>query len=65
MPVRIRSMYLSSAFLLIIYTIEEDEEGFQVVKRYKVNWKMPAVVSKRGVLMSLFLKKILDTPNPR
>jgi hypothetical protein len=42
-------MYLSSAFLLILYTIEEDEEGFQVVKRYKVNWKMPAVVSKRGV----------------
>jgi hypothetical protein len=23
-----------------LYTIEEDEEGFQVVKRYKVNWKI-------------------------
>ena len=22
-----------------LYTIEEDEEGYQVVKRYKVNWK--------------------------
>jgi hypothetical protein len=21
-----------------LYTIEEDEEGFQVVKRYKVKW---------------------------
>jgi hypothetical protein len=25
-----------------LYAIEEDEEGFQVVKRYKVNWKMLA-----------------------
>ena len=23
-----------------LYTIEEDEEGYQVVKRYKVNWKI-------------------------
>jgi hypothetical protein len=23
-----------------LYTVEEDEEGFQVVKRYKVNWKI-------------------------
>ena len=22
-----------------LYTIEEDEEGYQYVKRYKVNWK--------------------------
>ena len=22
-----------------IYTIEEDEEGYQVVKRYKITWK--------------------------
>ncbi len=23
-----------------LYTIEEDEEGYQIVKRYKVNWKI-------------------------
>jgi hypothetical protein len=23
-----------------IYTMEEDEEGFQIVKRYKVTWKI-------------------------
>jgi len=23
-----------------IYTVEEDEEGYQVVKRYKVIWKI-------------------------
>jgi hypothetical protein len=22
-----------------LYTIEEDEEGYQIVKRYKVTWK--------------------------
>ena len=49
--------YLAKALLKIrplvwkrkkLYAIEEDEEGFPVIKRYKVNWKMPAVVSKRG-----------------
>ena len=23
-----------------LYTIEEDEEGFQIVKRYKINWNI-------------------------
>ena len=32
-------MYWLAMLMLKIYTIEEDEEGYQYVKRYRISWK--------------------------
>jgi hypothetical protein len=45
MKTKIFSLLLSLLFIIIslkmnkLYAIEEDEQGYHVVKRYKVTWK--------------------------